>query len=70
MTQIKALLIDASTGEVTERLLTLEEISERKAINEQLKLQQDEQDSKVSARQSALSKLAELGLTEEEIAAL
>jgi DNA-binding NarL/FixJ family response regulator len=70
MTQIKALLIDASTGEVTERPLTPEEISERKAINEQLKLQQDEQDSKMSARQSALSKLAELGLTEEEIAAL
>jgi hypothetical protein len=31
---------------------------------------QAEQDAKVSARQSALAKLAALGLTEEEIAAL
>jgi DNA-binding NarL/FixJ family response regulator len=32
--------------------------------------QQAEQDAKIAARQSALAKLAALGLTEEEIAAL
>lgn len=62
--------IDALTGEVTERELTAEEIVEREQMATEAAAQQAELEAKAAARQSALAKLAELGLTAEEIAAL
>ena len=59
--------VNAETGEETIRNLTIEEIAEI----EELKSAKDiEQEAKTAARISALAKLAELGLTEEEVAAL
>jgi DNA-binding NarL/FixJ family response regulator len=63
-------IFDFATGETTIRLLTSEEVAEREALQAEQEAQQAEQDAKVVARQSALAKLAALGLTEEEIAAL
>jgi hypothetical protein len=60
-------IVDAATGEVTEQELTPARIAEL----------QSEQDANLQAKEaqeavraSALAKLAALGLTEEEIAAL
>jgi DNA-binding NarL/FixJ family response regulator len=70
MTELTALVVNALTGEEIIRPLTAEELAEREAMRIEQEAQQAEQDAKVVARQSALSKLAALGLTEEEIAAL
>ena len=61
------LVVDAQTGEATEKELTAQEIDARNklAAEEAAALE-----VKVKARQSALAKLAALGLTEAEIAAL
>lgn len=53
------------TGEDLENFLA--EQARRKQAQESFKA---EQDAKIAARESALAKLAALGLTEEEIAAL
>ena len=55
--------VDALTGEQVIRNLTSEEIS-------QIELGASQAQSRIAARQSALAKLAALGLTEAEIAAL
>jgi DNA-binding NarL/FixJ family response regulator len=60
-------ILDASTGEVIEREFTEEEVAEFVA-NQASNLAAEE--AKLSTRNSALAKLAALGLTEEEIAAL
>jgi len=65
-----ALEIDGKTGQAVERPLTPEEILEIKEMEKAQTLIQAEQDAKQAARQSALAKLAALGLTEAEIAAL
>jgi hypothetical protein len=67
---LTALEIDGITGEVTQRPLTADEIAEREemAIAEQTR--QAEADAKIAARESALAKLAALGLTADEVAAL
>ena len=65
-----ALEVNGLTGEITERRLTSEELSERNLIQAELEARQAEQEAKEFARQSALGKLAALGLTEAEIAAL
>jgi hypothetical protein len=70
MTELKAMFFDAFTGEVIERLLTPEELTEREAMRIEHEALQAEQDAKIAARASALAKLAALGLTEEEIGAL
>ena len=62
-----AIHFDASTGESVTRELTADEINERQAAY--LEFTQAQQ-AKEAARESALTKLAALGLTEEEIAAL
>lgn len=62
--------IDAITGETIERELTSEEIAERNERIANANAEKAAAQAKAAARQSALSKLAELGLTEEEIAAL
>lgn len=68
--KLKAMEIDALTGEVTERELTVEEIAEREQMAAEAAAQQAAIEAKAAARESALAKLAELGLTEEEIQAL
>jgi hypothetical protein len=65
--QLITVILDASTGEVIEREFTPEEVSEFEA-NKALEL--EEEQSQKSLKASALAKLAALGLTEEEIAAL
>ena len=61
------LIVDGLTGETIERELTTEEIADREAIQTRDESHQADQ---AAARQSALAKLADLGLTAEEIAAL
>ena len=64
---LKVTIIDGLTGEVTERDMTSDE-------KEQYNLLMSEMQTAIQAsesiRQSALAKLAALGLTEEEIGAL
>lgn len=67
---LKGVFVDASTGEVIERELNAEEIKQLELMQKQEKDLQDEAQVKLDARNSALAKLAKLGLTEEEIAAL
>ena len=67
---LKAVIFDAATGEITERPLTAEEIAEREAMHAEAQARQAEQDAKAAARVSALAKLAALGLTADEVAAL
>ena len=64
------LIINAESGETMERELTAEEIADRKKQQSEFKGQQAEAKAKAEARESALAKLAALGLTEEEIGAL
>ena len=68
--KLTALQVNAETGETIERELTTQEVEELKAfaIKDAQKLAEAE--ARVTARTSALAKLAALGLTEEEIAAL
>jgi hypothetical protein len=70
MEELKALIVDAATGESYERPLTAEEISDREVMQTEAVARQAEQDAKAAARISALEKLSELGLTQEEIEAL
>jgi DNA-binding NarL/FixJ family response regulator len=62
--------LDAKTGEVTQRNFTTSELADLQVTNEQAEIEKAKQEAKLAARESALSKLAALGLTEEEIAAL
>ena len=52
------------------REMTDEEYETYLAMQAEIEALQAEQEAKIAARQSALAKLAALGLTEEEIAAL
>jgi hypothetical protein len=67
---LKAVMFDLATGEQTERPLTADEIAEREAGQAEYEASQAEADAKVAARESALAKLAALGLTADEVAAL
>jgi hypothetical protein len=68
--KLTALEVNAQTGETIERPLTTEEIKERNQVAAQdAKLVTDLQ-AKGAARQSALAKLAALGLTEDEAKAI
>jgi len=68
------IVVDCSTGEVQEIALTAEEIAEREALAAEYAAQkaQEEADKAAAqaAKESANAKLAALGLTAEEIAAL
>jgi len=68
------LIVDCSTGETTEIELTAEEIVQQEADaikSAERKAQEEaEAQAKAEAKASALAKLAALGLTEEEAAAL
>ena len=62
--------IDVLTGIVVEREMTADEIANQKQLASEAAARQTEADAKVASRASALAKLADLGLTAEEIAAL
>ena len=68
------LVVDCSTGEQTIVPLTAEEISQREAdaaaFAAEQAARQAEEEAKAQAKASAEAKLAALGLTAEEIAAL
>lgn len=63
----KAIEINCETGEVTERDLTAEEIAANEAAAEAADAQRADREAK---RQAAIDKLAALGLTPEDLAAL
>ena len=62
--------VDALTGELETRPFTVEEKAEYESTRADIALAQQAENDKALARQSALAKLAKLGLTEAEIAAL
>lgn len=66
----KEKIIDHATGKITWRDFTAEEIAKVDAEIERLKVKEKETQARQTARESALAKLAALGLTEDEIAAL
>jgi hypothetical protein len=63
-------IFDLASGESTERPLTVDEIADAEARQAEAQERQAEADAKVAARESALAKLAALGLTADEVAAL
>ena len=70
MTELFKQVIDASTGESTIVPFSKEDIEAHKVIQAQVAHREAAQEAEIAARESALAKLAALGLTEEEIAAL
>lgn len=70
----KAIEVNCETGEVTERDLTVEEIAQREADAAAFAAAEAEREAaeaaKAAAKASAEAKLAELGLSADEIAAL
>lgn len=68
--ELKAVIVDGLTGEVTERSLTSEEIADQQTQAQAQAEREAEAQAKANARQSALAKLADLGLTQDEINAL
>jgi len=71
---ITKLIVDCETGEQTVVPLTEEELAEREAMRIQAEADQAQREAdelvKAEAKASAQAKLAALGLTEAEIAAL
>jgi hypothetical protein len=74
MSNLTKLIVDCSTGITTEVELTAEEIAQREKDIASIAAQRAEQEAaeaaKAEAKASANAKLAALGLTAEEIAAL
>ena len=68
------IIVDCSTGEVQEIALTAEEIAERETMAAEYAVQKAAEDAavaaKAAAKASAEAKLAALGLSADEIAAL
>ncbi len=68
------IIVNCETGEVSEVELTVEEIKQREAdaaaYAAQRAQEEAEAEAKAAAKASARAKLAALGLTEDEIAAL
>jgi hypothetical protein len=67
VTEKNVVMLDASNGEVTERPMTSEEIS---SLEKTLQADLIRKETNEAVKASALAKLAALGLTEAEIAAL
>jgi hypothetical protein len=70
MTELTGVFVDAQSGKVVERKLNAEEIADLEATQAEAEARQAEADAKVAARESALAKLAALGLTADEVDAL
>lgn len=68
------LIVDVATGERIERDFTPEELAQREAdqiaFEEAEAARVEEENAKIAAKESALQKLAALGLTEEEAKAI
>ena len=62
--------VNGLTGELFERELNSSEIAERQEFQKEFEAEQVQRQAKADARQSALAKLAALGLTQEEIETL
>lgn len=62
--------VDASTGQQLVRELTVQEIAQIQASAQAQDEYEAEAEAKADARTSALAKLADLGLTQDEINAL
>lgn len=67
---LKVVEFNGQTGESVEREMTAEELVQFEIDKAAAEAEATEKIAKETARQNALAKLAELGLTEEEIAAL
>jgi hypothetical protein len=67
---LKAVIIDATTGEIIERPLTAEEIAEREIMQAEAEVNKAERIAKEEAKANGMAKLIALGLTEEEAGAL
>jgi hypothetical protein len=63
-------IYDAVTKKITQRDFTDNEIADREQMQAEYEAEIAVRQAKASARVSALAKLADLGLTAEEIAAL
>lgn len=61
---------DALTGKIINREMNAEELADHQAMQAEAEARQAEADAKIAARESALAKLAALGLTADEVAAL
>jgi hypothetical protein len=61
---------DGLTGQTVQRQETEEEIAEKEIAKNEAETMQAQKEAKELAKTSALAKLAALGLTEDEIAAL
>ena len=71
MNEIKiAFEYNGETGETIERPLTDNELAEIAVLDAEVSAEKAQVEAKAAARESALAKLADLGLTAEEIAAL
>jgi hypothetical protein len=74
MSELTRIEVNCTTGEVTEHILTPQEIAERDqqaaAWAEEQAIREAAEAAKAAAKASANTKLAALGLTAEEIAAL
>jgi hypothetical protein len=68
--QLLKQVIDAVTGESMILPFTADEIVDREAMQVEHEARQVEAEARVVARTSALAKLAALGLTADEVAAL
>jgi hypothetical protein len=67
---LNTVIVDGLTGETVERVMTTKEIADLETAQSEAESQDAEAQAKAAARESALAKLAELGLNAEEIAAL
>jgi hypothetical protein len=70
MGELKALMVDADTGESYERPLTAEEIADREIMQAEYEAREAERIVKEEAKANGMAKLIALGLTEEEAGAL
>jgi DNA-binding NarL/FixJ family response regulator len=68
--QLYKQIIDAVTGESITVPFTDEEVTSHETMQAAHQAQQAEADAKATARESALAKLAAIGLTADEVAAL
>lgn len=68
--QFLSITVDAITGQITEREMTAEELAQRDAGQAAWLESENQMQARAAARATGLAKLAELGLTAEEIAAI
>jgi len=70
MSEYKEIIFNIQDGTITERPYTAEEIAEVEIATKKLAVEAAEMEKKAVLKKAAHQKLLDLGLTEEEIAAL